>query len=154
MPGPFYPPPRFSDPDMYHGTSMTHVPWCMLGSLTVVSFEDGVGENVPDIPCACTTRNFAYLVRGPWGNNLLVGGFARQGYSVHNWIKRKVLDILYYKQQPATAGKSVALQKRLSYLLERSEFHIELFKKKRRWGVGICVWVVEEWPGALRRRKL
>ena len=24
------------------------------------------GENVPGIPGACATRNFAYLVRGPW----------------------------------------------------------------------------------------
>ena len=25
--------PRASDPDMYHGTCMTHVPWCIPGSL-------------------------------------------------------------------------------------------------------------------------
>ena len=30
-----------------------------------VSFEVGDGENVPGIHGACTTRNFAYLVRGP-----------------------------------------------------------------------------------------
>ena len=34
MPGTFSPPPRASDPDMHHGTCMTHVPWCMSGSLT------------------------------------------------------------------------------------------------------------------------
>ena len=34
MPGTFSPPPRVSDPDMHHGTWMTHVPWCMPGSLT------------------------------------------------------------------------------------------------------------------------
>ena len=34
MPGKFSPPPRFSDPDMHHGTCVTHVPWCMSGSLT------------------------------------------------------------------------------------------------------------------------
>ena len=33
----------------------------MLGSLT-----RGGGENVPGIPCACTTRNFKCLVRGPF----------------------------------------------------------------------------------------
>ena len=27
-------PPRISDPVMYHGTCVTHVPWCMPGSLT------------------------------------------------------------------------------------------------------------------------
>ena len=34
MPGTFSPPPRVSDPDMYHGSCVTHVPWCMSGSLT------------------------------------------------------------------------------------------------------------------------
>ena len=34
MAGTFSPPPLFSDPDMHHGTCVTHVPWCMPGSLT------------------------------------------------------------------------------------------------------------------------
>ena len=34
MPGTFFPPPRISYPDMHHGTCVTHVPWCMPGSLT------------------------------------------------------------------------------------------------------------------------
>ena len=34
MPGTFSPPPRDSDPDMHQGTCVTHVPWCMPGSLT------------------------------------------------------------------------------------------------------------------------
>ena len=34
MPGTFSPPPRVSDTDMNHGTCVTHVPWCMSGSLT------------------------------------------------------------------------------------------------------------------------
>ena len=34
MAGTFSPPPRVSDPDMHHGTCVTHVPWCMLGSLS------------------------------------------------------------------------------------------------------------------------
>ena len=34
MPGTFSPPPRVSDPDMHHDTCVTHVPWCILGSLT------------------------------------------------------------------------------------------------------------------------
>ena len=33
MPGTFSPPPRVSDPDMHHGPCVTHVPWCMSGSL-------------------------------------------------------------------------------------------------------------------------
>ena len=43
-----------SDPSMHHDTCVTHVPWCMSGSLTRVG-----GENVPGIPGAgaCATRN-------------------------------------------------------------------------------------------------
>ena len=48
-----------SDPSMHHGTSVTHVPWCMSGSLT-----RGDGENVPVIPGACATRNITYRARG------------------------------------------------------------------------------------------
>ena len=49
-----------SDLGMRHGTCVTHVPWCMSGSLT-----RGGGENVPGILSACTTSNFTYLARGP-----------------------------------------------------------------------------------------
>ena len=52
--------PLVSDPGMHHGTCVTHVPWCLSGLLT-----RGVGENVPNIPGACATGNFTYLVRGP-----------------------------------------------------------------------------------------
>ena len=61
-----FPPPSISketavnDPDMHHGTCVTHVPWCMSGSLT-----RGGGENVPGIPGACANLNFTYLARGP-----------------------------------------------------------------------------------------
>ena len=40
--------PLVSDPGMHHGTCVTHVPWCMSGSLT-----RGGWENVPGIPGAC-----------------------------------------------------------------------------------------------------
>ena len=52
--------PLVSDPSMHLGTCLTHVPWCMSGSLT----RDG-GKNVPGIPGACATRNFTYLARSP-----------------------------------------------------------------------------------------
>ena len=48
-----------SDPTMHHGTCVTHVPWCMVGSLICCG-----GENVPGIPGACAPRNFTYLARG------------------------------------------------------------------------------------------
>ena len=53
--------PLDSDPVMHQGTCTTHVPWCMPVSPT----RNGV-ENVPGNPGACATRNFTYLVRGPW----------------------------------------------------------------------------------------
>ena len=34
MPGTFSPPPPVSNPDIHHGIYVTHVPWCMPGSLT------------------------------------------------------------------------------------------------------------------------
>ena len=34
MPGTFFQPSRVSDPDMHHDASVTHVSWCMPGSLT------------------------------------------------------------------------------------------------------------------------
>ena len=40
--------PLVGDPGMHYGTCVTHVPWCMSGSLTC-----GEGENVPGIPGAC-----------------------------------------------------------------------------------------------------
>ena len=59
MPATFSPPLMASDPDMHHGTRVTHVQ-------LEVSFEVGGGENVPGIPGVCVT----YLVRGPW--NIIV----------------------------------------------------------------------------------
>ena len=35
MTGTFSPPPRISDSNMHRGTFVTHVPWCMPGSLTI-----------------------------------------------------------------------------------------------------------------------
>ena len=43
-----------------HGTCITHVLWCMCGSLTPVGW-----KNVPGMPGACATRHFAYLVISP-----------------------------------------------------------------------------------------
>ena len=56
VPGPFSQPPTSKET-----TGVEHVPWCMPRSL----IRSG-GENVTGIPGACATRNFAYLVRGPW----------------------------------------------------------------------------------------
>ena len=52
--------PLVNYPGMHHGTCVTHVPWCMSGSLT-----RGGGENVPGIPGACATRNFTQEAHVP-----------------------------------------------------------------------------------------
>ena len=45
--------PLVNDPGMHHGTCVTHVPWCMSGSLAPSG-----GENVPGIPGACAPAIF------------------------------------------------------------------------------------------------
>ena len=45
--------PLVSDPGMHHGTCVTHVLWCMSGSLA-----SGGGESVPGIPGACAPAIF------------------------------------------------------------------------------------------------
>ena len=59
-------PPQVSNPNMHHSTCMTHVSWRMLGSLISGFLWSWWWGNVPGIPDACATRNFTYLVRGPW----------------------------------------------------------------------------------------
>ena len=53
-----------NEPGMHHGTCVTHVSWCMSGSLT-----RGGRENISSIPGACANCNSAYLARGPWRFN-------------------------------------------------------------------------------------
>ena len=63
--------PLVRDPGMHHGTCVTHVLWCMSGSLT----RSG-GENVPGITGACANRNFTYLAKRP------------QNTTFHDWSTR------------------------------------------------------------------
>ena len=54
----FSPSPQVSDHDMHHGTCVTHVLWCMPGSLTsgFLWWRENSGEK--NIPGACATRFF------------------------------------------------------------------------------------------------
>ena len=51
MPGSVSPSPQISDPDMHQGTCVTHVPWCMPGSLTSGFVWSRVaGKTIPAFP--------------------------------------------------------------------------------------------------------
>ena len=74
---------RASDPSTHHGTCVTHVLWCTLGSLT-----RGGGQNVTDIPGECATRNFSYLVFSDIAysiSSVLNGNIS--GVCVTSWLK-------------------------------------------------------------------
>ena len=83
--------PLVIDPGMHHGTCVTHVPWCMSGSLT-----GGGGENVPGIPGACATRKFTYLVRDPW-YNLWLCGKIKEYLTTTKHITAKTVCISFYE---------------------------------------------------------
>ena len=72
--------PLVSDLGMHHGTCVTHVPWCMSGSLN-----GGGGENVPGIPGACATHNFTYLARDPWCRGRRIKSF-----HIYSWKKETI----------------------------------------------------------------
>ena len=64
MPGSFSPPPRVSDPGMHHGMCVTHMPWCMLGSLTSGSLWSWWYGNCSRHSRRMRSPQFTYLVRG------------------------------------------------------------------------------------------
>ena len=66
MSGTFSPPPQVSAPDMHHGTCVTHVPWCISGSLTSgFLWSRRVGKTFPAFPAHAQPIIFTYLVRTP-----------------------------------------------------------------------------------------
>ena len=65
------PPPRVSDPDMHHGTFVTHMSWCMPGSLTSgFLWSRWRGKRSWHSRCM-HNLHFTYLARGP--TNLKAG---------------------------------------------------------------------------------
>ena len=66
MPGTFSPPPRVSDLDMHHGTCVTHVPWCIPGSLTSgFLWNLWRGKRYTGIPGRMYNPQFYILAKGP-----------------------------------------------------------------------------------------
>ena len=78
--------PLISDPGMHHGTCVTHVSWCMSGSLN-----RGSGQPVSGISGICAPRFFTYLARGPWSCDLDTP-HAKQG---EKWISKKIKSAWY-----------------------------------------------------------
>ena len=105
MPGTFSPPQRVSDPDLHHGTCVTHVSWCMPGSLTSVSFEVGGGGKRSRHSQRMRNPQFTYLARGP----LFVVRALASG--IHGILIPLLCDIYAYQIHP-----SHCLQWELRYL--------------------------------------
>ena len=69
---------------------MTHVTWCMPGSLTSDFLCSRWRENVPGIPGARAASNFAYLVRGPWceiSTGHVFGYGSSSDVKIHFWSR-------------------------------------------------------------------
>ena len=67
--------PLVNDPGMHHGTCVTHVPWCISGSLT-----RGGGENVPGIPGACALATLR-IWQEAHGSGVEWGGVTKTNWS-------------------------------------------------------------------------
>ena len=65
-----------------HPGLVLHMPWCK--SLTSGFLCSRLRGNVPGIPGACATRNFAYLVRSPYATHFSQSQDERNGASLVN----------------------------------------------------------------------
>ena len=63
MPGTFSLPPQVSDPDMHHGTCMTHVSWCMPGCSVCLPVVCPLTFRVRPVASAVQDGFFPYLVQ-------------------------------------------------------------------------------------------
>ena len=81
------PSPRFSDPDMHHGTCVNHVPWCMPGSLNSgFLWSRWRGKRCRD---SRRKRNSQFYVSGKRAMTvycLLMKGFNSHGIVLNIWI--------------------------------------------------------------------
>ena len=79
-------------------TCITTRAWCTCHGacrdrLLAVSFEVGGGGNTPGISGACTTRNFAYLLKGPYATHFQTRGRREMGRSL--WLLRRTMAARY-----------------------------------------------------------
>ena len=65
--GNVFPPLWVSDPNRHHGTCVTHVAWCMLGSLTSCSLGSRWWRTRSQhSPCMCSRQFYIYGKRPIW----------------------------------------------------------------------------------------
>ena len=64
-------PPRVSDPDIHHGTCVTHMPWCMLGSLTSDFLWSRWRKKRSRYSRRMRNPQFLYLVKDPYNRGLV-----------------------------------------------------------------------------------
>ena len=147
-----------SDPGMHHGACVTHLPWCMSGSLT-----RGGGKNVPGIPGACAIRNFTYLVRGPWHKlTLLALGvwpmvpwrLALPGYVRQTWPcppSGMILTSCPF-QYRATMQKYCYV-----FIISYNWTELFWFRTRYNWRFFLCIWLMVsqhwlgQWLGAIKQ---
>ena len=90
--------PLVSDFRTHHNMCVTHVPWCMSGSLTHNGW-----KNLPGIPGACAIRNIAYLVRSPWEigfNDIYTVSHGIRWTSMIKGVRKHIWCTIYYAKLP------------------------------------------------------
>ena len=98
MLGTFSPPLRVSDPNMQHGTCVTHVPWCMPGSQSNGFLWRRLRGKRFRHSRACVIHTFAYLARSPLDILLLHRPFKKNKWFVFKSltpVRRKRTEVAY-----------------------------------------------------------
>ena len=122
---------------MHHSTCVTHVSWCMSGSLA-----PGPGENVPDIPGTCATRNYTYLAKGQCkSRRMCAGGNASELFP--SLIECKLplvqLEMYWYVFLVVTSGKKIyKTMSVMKYALTLAAF------TARSWSNITCYYVIND----------
>ena len=105
--------PLVSDPGMHHGTCVTHVPWCMPGSLT-----RGGGENFPGITGTCAPA-ILRIWQEAYGDSI---GFV---VWVSNYISVTLWDVIIYPYKNTENSGVKALITHRSWILTASQSTID-----------------------------
>ena len=95
MPGTLSPSPWVSDPDMHHGTCVTHVPWCMPGSLaSSFLWNRWLGKRSRH---SRRMRNPQFYVSGkrPMASEIQLRALCNMGYPSETHLKLKSYDISF-----------------------------------------------------------